>query len=167
MLDHQRRLDVKELEKIIAWSDGGCRNNPGQAAWAWVIHFVGPDRKLTGGGFMDHATNNYVEMAAVAEAAGFLLRVDDLGPEIEFKSDSMLCVQTLNGVWNLKESSLRDVYNLALSRIAKLQLRVPKLSIGWIKRDLNEEADALCNEILDQHGVVGVAKPRRAAFLKT
>jgi hypothetical protein len=79
----------------------------------------------------------------------------------------MLVVRTLNGVWQIKEPSLRDVYNLALSRLAKLQQRVHKLSIGWIKRDLNVEADAECNRIMDLHGVVGVAKPRRAAFLKT
>lgn len=158
-----------ELKKLTVSTDGGCPCNPGAGAWGYVVDFLfddGSSRKLTGGGFIQQCTNNFAELAAFSEAAGFLLRIDDLGPEIEFRSDSMLCVQTLNGVWNLKEPSLRDVYSLALGRIAKLQLRVPKLSIGWIKRDFNVEADAECNRILDLHGVVGVAKPRRAAFLR-
>jgi ribonuclease HI len=154
------------LEKIIVHQDGGCPANPGHGSWAWVIDFVGLDRKVTGSGFVKDTTNNQMEYRALCEAAGFLLRVDDLGPEIEFRSDSMLVVQQLNGVWQQKEPSLRDIYNLALGRIAKLRLRVPKLSIGWIKRDFNMEADALCNEVLDAHGVVGVAKPRRVAFLR-
>jgi ribonuclease HI len=167
MLFIKWRLALKVLEKIVVHSDGGCRNNPGQGAWGYVVHFEGVDRKLTQGGYVEHATNNFLEYCGLAEAAGFLLRVDELGPEIQFLSDSMLVVRTLNGVWQIKEPSLRDVYNLALSRLAKLQQRVHKLSIGWIKRDLNVEADAECNRIMDLHGVVGVAKPRRAAFLKT
>lgn len=145
------------LEKVIVWSDGGCRNNPGPASFGYVVDFVGTGRKITGGGFIEHASNNYAELAAISEAAGFLLRVDELGPEIEFRSDSMLVVQTLNGDWQLKEPSLRDVFNQALGRLAKLRLRVPKLSIGWIKRALNEEADAECNRIMDEHGVVGIS----------
>lgn len=161
---------MKELQKVIVHSDGGCRSNPGAASWGYVVDFHfddGSARKLTGGGFIQHASNNYVEYCGIAEAAGVLLRVDELGPEIEFRSDSMLVVQTLNGVWTLKEPSLRDVYSLALSRVAKLMARVPRVSIGWIKRDLNSEADAICGAIQDEHGVVGAAKPRRAAFLKT
>jgi ribonuclease HI len=145
------------LEKIIVKSDGGCRTNPGPAAWGFVIDFVGTGRKLTQAGFIPHASNNYAELAAIAEAAGFLLRVNELGPEVQFLSDSMLVVQTLNGAWNLKEPSLRDVFNLACARLAKLRLRVPKLSISWIKRADNSEADALCNLVQDEHGVVGLS----------
>jgi ribonuclease HI len=146
------------LEKIIARIDGGCPNNPGGAgAWAWIVEFVGLGRKLSGGGFIESTTNNYCEYAGIAEAAGFLLRVDELGPEIAFLSDSMLCVQQLNGIWQQKQDSLRDVYSLAQARIAKLRSRVPLVSISWIKRDLNTEADGLCNDILDAHGVVGLS----------
>lgn len=154
------------LEKIIVNGDGGCPNNPSDGSWAYVIDFVGVDRKITGGGFVPNTTVNQMEYLALAEAAAFLLRVDELGPEIEFLSDSMLVVQQLNGIWQQRETSLRDVFNVALGRMAKLMLRVPKVSIRWIKRDLNQEADALCDAILAEHGVVGVAKPRRAAFLR-
>lgn len=161
---------MRMLEKVIVFSDGGCPANPGAGSWGFVADFhfdSGSARKVTGSGFVENTTNNQMEFRALSEAAGFLLQVDELGPEIEFRSDSMLIVQQLNGVWQQKEPSLRDIFNLALGRIAKLQARCPKVSIGWIKRCFNEEADALCNTILDEHGVVGVAKPRRAAFLRT
>lgn len=154
------------LEKIVVKSDGGCRNNPGAGSFGYVIDFVGLGRKITGGGFLVQTTNNLAEYAAIAEAARFLLRVDELGPEIQFLSDSKLCVEQLNGNWQLKEPSLRDIYNRALGHIAKLMLRVPKVTLSHIPRALNEEADQICNDIMDEHGVVGVAKPRRAAFLR-
>jgi ribonuclease HI len=132
------------LEKIIARTDGGCPNNPGGAgAWAWIADF-GHGRKVSGSGFVESTTNNAMEYQAVAEAAGFLLRVDELGPEIQFLSDSMLVVQQLNGLWQQKQDSLRDVYSLALARIA----------------------NKLCNDILDEHGVVGLSWQARQAALK-
>jgi ribonuclease HI len=151
------------LEKVIVNSDGGCRVNPGPGSFGYVISFEGLDRKIIGGGFEERGSNNWFEFKALAEAAAFLLRVDDLGQEIEFRSDSMLVVQTLNGEWQLKEPSLRDVFSLAQARLAKLRLRVPKLSIDWIKRAENSEADAICNEIQDQHGVVGISWKERQA----
>jgi ribonuclease HI len=156
------------LSKIVVHTDGGCPNNPGGAgAWAWIVEFVGLGRSLSGGGFIESTTNNYCEYAALAEAAGFLLRVDELGPEIQFLSDSMLVVQQLNGVWQIKQDTLRDVYGLALSRIAKLRARVPRVSIAWIKRDLNQEADAECNRIMDLHGVVGISWKERRLRLRS
>jgi probable phosphoglycerate mutase len=123
-------------QNVVVFTDGGCRSNPGAGSFGYVIEFS-EERKVTGGGFLDRTTNNFAELTAIAEAAACLLGLDDIGQEVQFRSDSMLCVKTLNGDWNLKEPSLRPVYELALGRIARLMARIPKVSIVWIPRELN------------------------------
>jgi len=58
------------MSEFIVYTDGGCSNNPGPGAWAYVIHFG--DRYHEDSGFEPETTNNRMELMAVIQALTFL-----------------------------------------------------------------------------------------------
>jgi len=61
-----------EAEKVMIWTDGGCKPNPGPGGWAAVLVFRGKERELSGA---DPATtNNRMELTAAAAALEALTR---------------------------------------------------------------------------------------------
>ena len=73
-------------DKIIIYTDGAARGNPGKAGWA-VIFIVG--RKIVEmGGASNHATNNQMELAAPIEALKFLSRQGLAERSVKIFSDS-------------------------------------------------------------------------------
>jgi ribonuclease HI len=57
-------------KKIIIYTDGSARGNPGKAGWGVVILRDGKEVEL--GGRSDHATNNQMELRAAIEALRYL-----------------------------------------------------------------------------------------------
>lgn len=53
-------------EKIIIYTDGAAKGNPGKAGWGAV--FLIGDKEVEIGGNKDHATNNQMELTAPIEA---------------------------------------------------------------------------------------------------
>ena len=60
-------------EKIIIYTDGAARGNPGKAGWGTVIMFHNDKLKIIEiGGRSDHATNNQMELTATIEGLKYL-----------------------------------------------------------------------------------------------
>jgi len=60
-----------QSEKIVIYTDGAARGNPGKAGWAAVILFQnygGQGRVFEIGGRVAHATNNQMELTACIKA---------------------------------------------------------------------------------------------------
>lgn len=75
-------------KKIIIYTDGAARGNPGKAGWGAI--FLMGDKVFEMGGRSDHATNNQMELTAPIEA---LKHAKQLSPtpgvgEIKIMSDS-------------------------------------------------------------------------------
>ncbi len=79
--------------KIIIYTDGAARGNPGPAGWGVAI-CVG-DKCTELGGRADHSTNNIMELTAPIEAMKFLQK-NNLGNEIEIHSDSKYVINGVN-----------------------------------------------------------------------
>jgi ribonuclease HI len=59
-------------DKVMIWTDGGCKPNPGPGGWAAVLVYRGRERELSGA---DPATtNNRMELTAAAAALEALTR---------------------------------------------------------------------------------------------
>lgn len=146
-------MGVKKTNKIIIYTDGGSRGNPGPAAIGVVIQ---DDR---GGAIKRYAenigvrTNNEAEYEAVIFA---LRKAKQLfGKEkakemkIEIRMDSELVVRQLSGMYKIEEEKLFPLF-----------IKVHNLGIDFgnaiafvhVKRDKNAEADRLLNEALDGGG---------------
>lgn len=87
------------MKNIVIYTDGGCSRNPGgDGAFAAIIN--GPLLVTPILGYIPApTTNNRAEIAAVIEALLFLKEekiLDHIGA-IEFRCDSMICVNLING----------------------------------------------------------------------
>jgi len=130
-------------KKIIVFTDGGARGNPGPAAIGVVIG--GKKYGLTIG----LATNNEAEYRAVIFA---LQKVKQLlgkkaarRAEIELNTDSELLYHQITGGYKILEPNLQRFF----IEIWNLKHDFQRVSFQRIPREQNKEADRLVNAALD------------------
>jgi len=134
--------------KIIIYTDGGSRGNPGPSAIGVAIYKEDQSIK-TYSEFIGEATNNETEYQAVV----FALKKAKLlfgkkkakQMEIEVLMDSELAVKQLNHEYKIKEKRLQ----LLFIEIWNLILDFKEVSFKHIPREKNKEADRLVNQALD------------------
>ena len=137
--------------RIVIYTDGGARNNPGPAGAGFVIYDGDPS---TSSGrllakskkFLGSQTNNWAEYEAVslalleAKKRGFSKRA------IEMRMDSQLIAEQLSNNYQVKEPTLwpqyMKVHNLLVAHF-------PDCVFTHVPREQNKEADRLVNEAID------------------
>ncbi len=76
-----------ESKKIIIYTDGAAKGNPGKAGWGAV--FIMDEKIFEMGGRVEHATNNQMELTAPIEALKYLKsKMSKMPFDIEIFSDS-------------------------------------------------------------------------------
>ncbi len=141
------------MRKLIIYTDGGSRGNPGQAAGGVVFcNEKGQIIKKYSEYFGDNLTNNEAEYKALIFA---LKKIKALfgkklakNSEIEVKSDSELMVKQLKGEYKVLDSKIQSLF----LEIWNLRFDFQKVKFRHIKREKNIEADKLVNEALDNQG---------------
>lgn len=137
------------MEKIIAYTDGGARGNPGPAAVGVYITDADGAVIQEANEFLGNSTNNYAEYHGVLKALQLLKQ--SYGKvtktmEFEIRLDSELVKKQLNAEYQIKEPGLVpmfiEIHNL---RVANF----PHLILTHVPRAENKEADRLVNECLD------------------
>jgi ribonuclease HI len=131
-------------------TDGGSLNNPGHSACAYVISK--DDHSLVEKKFfyLGKQTNNFAEYMGVKNA---LLAVKALRGKLKpsslsFISDSLLLVNQLNGLYKVKNETIRSfVFEI---RSLEQDLNIP-ISYKHVLREYNQEADSLVKECLDPY----------------
>jgi ribonuclease HI len=132
-----------KTDKLVIYTDGAARGNPGPAAIGVDIRdesgktVAGISRRL------GITTNNQAEYRAVI--AGLEKAISLGARRITIKSDSELVVKQLNGQYKVKNAALRPLYQ----EIVKLFGTLESVSIINIPREQNSAADALANKALD------------------
>ena len=130
--------------KLIVYTDGACRGNPGPSSTGWVVLDEQGRLVKEDGSTIGHHTNNQAEYLAVQEAACWI--EDNLGRELslEFRLDSKLAVMQLTGQWKIKDNALRQ---LALEVMNQLGY-FAAVELKHVPREENQRADALANRAL-------------------
>ncbi len=132
------------MNKIIIYTDGGARGNPGPAACGYVIN-----DKPYGEYLGARLTNNEAEYKGVIEAlkkaSALLGKEKSSKAEVEVRMDSELIVRQLLGVYKVKQPHLKLLFTDARNQI----LNFKKVNFIHIPREKNKEADAMVNKILD------------------
>lgn len=80
-------------DKIVIYTDGAARGNPGPSGWGVVI-IIG-EKVVELGGRMDHATNNIMELTAPVKALEYIGKHKIEGV-IEIHSDSKYVITGIN-----------------------------------------------------------------------
>lgn len=133
------------VSKIIIYTDGGARNNPGPAGAGVVI--LDRKRKVELKRFLGNQTNNWAEYEAVSIALTEAKRLGLGGREIEVRTDSKLVVEQLLGNWKIKEPALKLQFQKVRAQIVQ---NFPHIRFVHIPREENKEADRLVNEAVDE-----------------
>lgn len=122
--------------------DGAARGNPGPAAIGWVI--VTADGIVTeGSDTIGETTNNRAEYEALVRA---LEVACDYGfEEVVVQGDAELIVKQVNGEYDTNDPGLRE----RRVRVHELLAQFEEWSLSHVPREINERADQLANEALD------------------
>ncbi|MFT4923433.1 MAG: ribonuclease HI [Haloarculaceae archaeon] len=122
--------------------DGAARGNPGPAAIGWVI--VTSDGIVTEGGKrIGETTNNRAEYEALVRA---LEVAAEYGfDEVDVRGDSELIVEQVRGAYDVNHPQLRE-YRV---QVVELLDSFEEWTLSHVPREINERADELANEALD------------------
>lgn len=129
--------------KVIIYTDGGARGNPGPAAIGVVIGDTYEHSEYIG-----KTTNNVAEYTALVFA---IKKVESLYKErcasldLEIRMDSELVVKQMKGEYKVKNKQLHRLYEEIQSHIPRFH----HVSFQHIPREQNARADALVNRALD------------------
>ncbi|OGF64090.1 hypothetical protein A2661_00040 [Candidatus Giovannonibacteria bacterium RIFCSPHIGHO2_01_FULL_45_24] len=137
-------------QKLIVYTDGGSRGNPGQAAIGVVISDEKGRVIKEYGEKLGVKTNNEAEYMAVIFALKKMKALFGKEKikkmEINFKMDSEFVVRQLNGDYKIEEERL---FPLFIS-VWNLKFDFGKISFSHVPREKNSEADRLVNEALNK-----------------
>lgn len=132
------------MQKVVIYTDGGARNNPGPAGAGVVL--VDGAKKVGLKKFLGELTNNAAEYEALVLALKEAKKRGLASREIEVRMDSELIVRQLNNEYQVKEESLWPqyikVHNLVVAHF-------PHITFVHVPREENKEADRLVNEAID------------------
>ena len=140
--------------KVILFTDGACRGNPGPGGWGAYLEFK--DKKKSLHGFEDNTTNNRMELMAAIQRLKALKR----SCTIELKTDSKYVLQGItewvtgwkkNG-W--KTAAKKPVKNVDLWQQLDSEVSRHQINWHWVKGHSgvhgNEMADQLANQAIDE-----------------
>ncbi|MBU4480004.1 ribonuclease HI family protein [Patescibacteria group bacterium] len=137
------------MKKIIIYTDGGSRNNPGIAGAGVFIADENGNELKKAKKFLGIKTNNWAEYEALIiglEKAKYLLGSKINQTEVEVRMDSQLIVRQINGEYRVKEPSLFEQF----VKVNNLKVNFPHIKFVHIPRAENKEADKLANEAMDK-----------------
>jgi ribonuclease HI len=138
------------MPKVLIYTDGACRGNPGPGGWGAVLIFGAREKEICGGELA--TTNNRMELTAACEALECLNRPC----AVELHTDSQYVRTGISewlGIWKArgwKTTTKGAVKNEDLwRRLDEARLR-HQVDWRWVKghagHELNERADQLARK---------------------
>jgi ribonuclease HI len=122
--------------------DGGSRGNPGPAGYGVRIEQQdGTIVELKASMLL--ATNNVAEYSGLLAALRWAL--EHGCSTLHIKSDSLLLVQQMKGVYKVKSPGLQPLFEEAKG----LARQVGRVTFEHVRREYNKDADRLANEAMD------------------
>jgi ribonuclease HI len=98
-----------------------------------------------GGKFLGHGDSGMAEYVGVELALQKALELEI--KNIEFRSDSLMVVNQLNGLFSIKNHEFRPIHD----RIIRLMTQFQRVNFRHVHREYNRIADGLVNKILDEN----------------
>ncbi|MCE9585385.1 ribonuclease HI [Candidatus Nomurabacteria bacterium] len=93
-------------EKVIIYTDGAARGNPGKGGWGAIV--ISGEKVHELGGRADHATNNQMELSAPIGALKYLKHIKFNG-DIEICSDSKYVILGITEwIFNWQKNNWRN-----------------------------------------------------------
>ncbi len=142
------------LERLILYSDGGARGNPGPAAIAYIALTETGQVIKKDSRFVGERTNNQAEYEALIAALEFAKAIKI--KEITCHLDSELVGKQIKGEYQVKNPELRKLWRQTIELKGSFKkvcfINVPRTN------PFIEMADKLVNKTLDELPKSGLAK---------
>jgi len=132
------------MTAFVAHIDGGARGNPGPAGWGAVIADTTGAIVAEIAGTLPHATNNVAEYHGLLAALAWC--AEHGASAVHVRSDSLLLVQQMRGVYKVKNEGLRPLHGQA----RLLASRIGRVNFEHVRREFNTRADRLANDAMDK-----------------
>lgn len=137
-------------KKIIIYTDGGSRGNPGPAGVGVVIANEKGEAIKEYSNDIGIRTNNEAEYEAVIlglqKAKQVFGKEKTKEMEIEMRIDSELVARQLKGEYKIMEEKLFPLF----IKVWNLKMDFGKITFKEIPREQNRKADRLANEAMDK-----------------
>lgn len=147
---------AKDPSELVAFTDGGCRGNPGVGGWAFVIVDPKTRQALERAGGEADTTNNRMELSAAVQA---LSALRGKGRRIVVHSDSIYmikaCSEWMPG-WKARgwARGKKALKNLELLQRLDELMALHNVRWKWVPGHAgvvgNEHVDRLANEAMDR-----------------
>ena len=139
--------------KLVIYTDGGSRGNPGEAAIGVVVCNNNGEALKKYGEPIGQATNNEAEYQALIFAFKKMKQVFGKAKmaeaQIEVRMDSELIVKQLSHQYKIEEPNLQQLF----LQVWNLMLDFGPIKFVAVPRERNKEADRLVNQALDNQQV--------------
>ena len=129
---------------IILNFDGASQGNPGPAEIGVVIYNTDTRTRKEISEYIGSSTNNIAEYKALIHGLDTLLQSNIENADINIMGDSQLVVFQVTGAYSVNAPHLYKLYSDAKGKIDAL-CKKNRVSVRWIPRDKNKEADRLSN----------------------
>ena len=143
------------MEKIVIYTDGGCRGNPGIGGWGVWLRYRDHDKKLKGSEL--NTTNNKMELTASIRA---LQTLKSNNITVDLYTDSKYVIQGINewiDSWRAKDwktANKKPVKNVDLWQQLDTLNQKFLVNWHWVKGHSddpgNDMADHLANQAMDE-----------------
>ena len=145
------------MSKLILYTDGGSRGNPGPGALGVVIKIENEKSCLPAGKvkmkkeyskYLGKVTNNQAEYEAIIfglQKAKGIIKSKKLPKREECFLDSELVVEQINHQYKIKNQGIQPLF----IKVWNLTLDFDKVTFKYVPREENKEADRLVNKVLD------------------
>lgn len=133
------------MKKVIIYSDGASKGNPGDAGIGVVISDEKGEMIREIAEYIGKQTNNVAEYSALIRG---LEEAADLGAtQVEIRTDSELLARQLTGVYKVKAPNLKPLFEELISLLRVFE----HATVTHVMRELNKRADELANEGVRKH----------------
>jgi len=133
-------------KKVVTYSDGGSRGNPGPSAIGVVLASPSGEVLYEFGSVIGNGTNNQAEYQALLKALELAHNLD--AREVRCVMDSQLAVEQLCGRYKVKNAGLQDL----IQQVRRVEKKFRAITFEHVRRShpMITRADALVNQALDR-----------------
>ncbi len=137
------------MSRLIIYTDGGARGNPGPAGIGAILQNEKGETLKEISEYIGETTNNQAEYEALIRALWAAKELFGEGLHalaIEVRMDSELVVRQLSGLYKVKDAGLKEQF----AKVAKMRLEdCPNIVFTHVRREKNTKADELVNRAID------------------
>lgn len=135
------------MKKLIIYTDGASRGNPGHASYGFVVFDENERLIHEKGEYIGVTTNNVAEYTAVLQALKYVGKRFGMNGHVNitFMSDSKLVAEQLSGRFKIKSPHLK----LIIGKIKGLAADLGEIVYSHVPRSQNIRADMMANKALD------------------